>query len=226
VSEVPLVVDGPAENPTVGKAPGRGRWQVGLRTAFLLVAALGVWMAYFVNRRHNADILQRIKALVPLAHELVVDDPQKIAVVKMEEYWYGENRWGVYLPGGGYRLCVATRGIDETGFPQVAKSARIDAGRHVVALEERNDDNGWRVVVLSDDKELIAVDEPKDWKPDGGVQSWGPGTPSEQLPPEKPLALLRCRFMRMSQIAQSGPDVTTDGILVWIERVPPSVGKR
>ena len=62
------------------------------------MAAIAVWMTCFLNRRQNARLEARIQALLPLVHELVIDDPAKIAVVKLEEYWYDENRWEVYLP--------------------------------------------------------------------------------------------------------------------------------
>ncbi len=110
--------------------PGRRRWQVGLRTLFLLMAAIAVWMGYSVNLRDNAALRARIEAMIPIAHELVIDDDAKIAVVKMEPYWYDENRWEIHLPDGSYRLCIATRGVDENGFAPVKKSAAIGAGRH------------------------------------------------------------------------------------------------
>src|SRR5215468_248973 len=98
MSEIPHPVDQPGSSMPASKPPGRRR--------FLLMAAIAVWMAYFVNRRHNAALEARIKTMVPLAHELIIDDPKKIAVVRMEEYWYDENRWDLYLPEGRYRLCV------------------------------------------------------------------------------------------------------------------------
>ena len=114
---------GASTQPSDGARPSR--WQFGLRTVFLLMAAIAVWMTYFINRRENALLEQRIKAMVPLAHELVIDDPGRVAVVKLDEKWYDENRWEIYLPPGAYRLCLATRGINDSGLAQVMKTAPI-----------------------------------------------------------------------------------------------------
>ena len=142
----------------------------------------------------------------------------------MEEYWYGENRWEFYLPDGDYRLRLATRGIDDTGFPEPAQDVRIETGRHVVSLEETNLDNGWRIKVICDGKDLIAIDESQEWNAEHGSQSVGQGSPSEQLLREKPVVLLRRRFM--GELTPTGPVVTKEGLLVWIERVAATGGKR
>ncbi len=227
MAETPLLINEPGGNSTVGKSPGRWRWQVSLRTAFLLMAAIAVWMAYFVNRRHNALVQSRIDVLVPLAHELVIDDATKIAVVKMEEHWFGENIWEIYLPEGDYRLKVATRGIDDNSFPDSAKNAPIRAGRHVVAVEQRRQATGWQVSVLVDGTELLAVDETNDWAANTGSTSSGQGSPSAQLPPEKPVVLLRTCFMRMNATKPSATsEEVRDGVLLWIERTGAPSTKR
>jgi hypothetical protein len=145
----------------------------------------------------------------------------------MEQYWFGENRWEIYLPDGAYRLCLATRGIDDTSLPGAAQSTRIGAGRHVVALQDRKLDNGWRVSVLCDDKEVLTVDEPTDWNAGSGATSSGQGSPSEQLAPEQPVVLLRCRFMPPNAgDAMKAPEVAAEGMLLWIERVAGVSGAR
>jgi hypothetical protein len=189
------------------------------------MAAIAAWMAYFVNRRHNADLEARVNALVPLAHELVIEDPQKIAVVKLEEYWYDENRWEIHLPVGRYRLCVSTRGIDDTGLAPAVKSTPIEAGRHLLALEQRRVNDAWRVTVLGNGRELLAVEEPKTWDPGSGSEGGGQYAVSEPLPPDQPAVLFRRRFMRPNgKGGATTPLGPTEGILMWIERTPGSSG--
>ena len=219
MSEMPLPVNERDESLPPAKQAHRVRWQLGVRTLLLLMAAIAVWMAYFVNRRHNAALAARIKAMVPLAHELVIEDAKKIAVVKLEEYWMDENRWELYLPEGQYRLCVATHGIDSNGLAPVVKSTPIEAGRHLLALEQRRDNDVWRITAVWDGRERIAVEEPKAWNPGTGSEGGGQYSLSEQLPPDQPAVLFRRRFLHADgkgrMMTPLGP---TEGLLLWIER--------
>jgi hypothetical protein len=196
------------------------RWQVGLRTLLLLVAAVAVWLTYFVNLRHNASLELRIKALLPLAHELVVDDPGKIAAVKLEEYWFDENRWDVYLPDGSYRLCVATREIDDQKLAPAVKCAPIPSGRHRIALEQKEGKEVRRVAIAVDGRELLAVEEPKEWDPGFGSSGGGQYSVSEQFVADQPVVLFRRRFMRDDgKGVHTIPTGPTEGLMVWIEPI-------
>jgi hypothetical protein len=198
---------------------GRRRWQVGLPTLLLLMAAIAVWMTYFINRRQNARLEARIQALVPLVHELVIDDPAKIAVVQLEEYWHDDNRWEVYLPEGRYRLCLATRGIDDQGLAPVVTSRPIEAGRHLLTLEDRIDGDVRRVTVLGDGNEQLTVEEPEQRGPGSSSTTGTIGPTSQQLSADLPVVLFRRRFQRQDAkgrlISSHG---WADGILLWIER--------
>jgi len=211
-----------AGDPAVGPH-GRRRWQVGLRTMFLLTAAIAAWITVFINRRENAALESRIAAIRPLARELVVDDAQRIAVVKLEELWMDENRWDIYLPDGTYRLCVATRGIDDEGLVPAVKSAPVAAGRHRVVLDQTLDGEARRIVVTWDGAKLLEVVEPKAWDPGTGSSGGGDYSRSTQLPDDKPAVLFRRRFSRPDAKGQvSSPVGPTDGLLLWIERTGPT----
>jgi hypothetical protein len=219
VTESPQQSNEPGNSIPAGNQVGRRRWQIGLRTVFLLVAAISVWMTYFINRRENASLEARIKTMVPLAHELVVDEPNQIAVVKLEEHWFDENRWEIYLPDGTYRLCLATRGINEDGLTPIMNSAPLAAGRHHLALEQQLDKDVWHITALGDEARLIALEETKDWSAGSGSIGGGQYSQSEQLAPDQPLILYRRRFMRPPGNGPMTSSVaTTDGILLWIER--------
>jgi hypothetical protein len=195
----------------------RRRWQVGVRTVFLLVAAIAVWLTYFVNRRHNAALEARIIAMVPLAHELIVTDPKKIAFVKLDDEWIDENRWDIYLPDGNFRLCLATRGIDEKGLATIVKSSPISSGTHQLALTEQRDRNPWRETVFCDGREVITWATPYEPKSTRGATS--AFAQSGQFSADEPVVLLRRRF---HQVDASGGTYTSpspsDGVLLWIER--------
>jgi hypothetical protein len=202
--------------------PGRTRWQVGLRTLFLLLAAIAVWLTYFVNLRHNASLERRINAMVPLAHELIVDDPKKVAAVKLEQHWFEENRWELYLPDGTYRLCLATRGIAPAGLAPIVKSAPIASGTHQLALERQQNDDGSLVTVLWDGKALMEEQETKDWSAKGSTSSVN-FAQSEQRSPDTPIEFLRLRFMHPDGKGRSTtPTGPTQGILLWIEQAAPT----
>src|SRR5262245_15397493 len=78
----------------------RRAWQFGLRTLFLFVAATAVWITFLVNHGQIEMLKTRIAAMRPMAHELVIADPDRIAVVRREELWFDENQWDVHLPPG------------------------------------------------------------------------------------------------------------------------------
>jgi hypothetical protein len=193
-------------------------WQVGLRTLFLLMTAAAVWIVYFTNRRAIRDYDERIAAMRPVARELEVEDGGQIAVVKLEAYWYDENRWDIYLPPGDFRLCLATREIDGTVPAAVASSAPLSPGRHTIALEHEPTADGWQVTIECDGRQLLSADEPKAWYPAVGSSGGGHFDRAEQFDPQQPVVLFRRRF------AQPGPGRTSttplgpaDGIMLWIE---------
>lgn len=207
-----------ATDPVVGR-PGRKRWQVGLRTMFLITAAIAVWITFSINRRENAVLESRIAAMRPLARELIIDDAKKIAVVKLDELWMDENQWEIYLPDGTYQLCVATRGIDVEGLAPAVKSAPVAAGRHRVGMDQSLDNEVRRVAVTLDGTKLLEAVEPKEWNSGSGSSGGGEYSVSTQLPADEPAVLFRRQFLRPDTKGRfsthSGP---TDGILMWIER--------
>lgn len=205
-----------------GAPGGRNRWQVGIRTLVLLTAACAVWLTFFVNRWHNARLESRIRAMHPLAHELMVDDETKIAVVKLEEMWMDENQWDLHLPVRGYRLCMATREIDRLGYPSVLKSAPLKPGRHRLVLVQERDTTTYHLSVRCDDAMLVNADEPAEWNPNKGSEGGGDFSQSEQMAADKPFVLYRKRFMKPDGKPgySSTPSGPTEGLMIWIEPVP------
>ena len=187
-----------------------------------MTAVIAVWMTVLINREKNKALEAQIATMRPLARELVIDDPNQIAVVKREELWFDDNRWDLHLPAGQYRLCVATREIDQTGFAPVVKSKRIEAGRHGLELKQQQTGTGWQVNVIQDGANRLSLEEPKEWDPKSGWSGGGQYSLSTQLPADQPVVLLRRRFMRpvgTSKTQTAPPRVPCEGILLWIEPV-------
>lgn len=200
----------------------RSQWQFSLRLILLLMAAVGVWTAEIANRRAMGPLQQRIKAMRPLARELTITDPEKIAVVKCEELWYDDNEWEIYLPDGEYRLALATRevGQQDVVLPPY-QSAPLPAGKFRLSLLQEKTATGWRVDVLKDGALLLTAEEPAEWYPAHGSSGGGQFSLAEQLPPNFPVVLFRRRFSRpVSATTSQTPAGPCEGVLLWIEPVP------
>jgi hypothetical protein len=206
---------------TVAAPPRRsGRWQVGIRTLFLLMAVVAVWLAVVINRRQSTYLEDRIRVMQPIARELIVDDPGKIAVVRLDDLWMDENRWDLHLPPGNYRLCVATRGIPGQGLAPVVKSAPIAPGRHRLGMDIHQKGENWPIRVTSDGAELLVIEETKDWARSSSMGG-GDFSTSTKLPAGVPVILYRRRYLLdgPTGIGSNTPDGPTEGLLMWIEPV-------
>jgi hypothetical protein len=213
VSETPEVAA-----PILGRR-GRKPWQVGLRTTFLMTAAIAAWVAFYANRREITMLQDRISTLQPLARELVIKDPAKTAVVQLDSLWQDENRWDVYLPAGSYRVRLATRGIDLEGPAPATTSAPIASGRHRLALDLKQDGETRRIAVAVDGARLLEAVEPKEWDTNRSSTTNSPGNVTAQEAADRPLLLIRRRnFPRTAGNVTSATPGACDGLLLWIER--------
>ncbi|QDV35152.1 hypothetical protein ElP_30550 [Tautonia plasticadhaerens] len=183
----------------------------------LLVAAVAVWTSYAVDRNRIATLERRIARDRPLVRELVVEDPRRLAAVKRETTWLGENRWEFYLPEGGHRLCLATREIPQAGLAAEGASLPLRPGRHVVVLETVDGAPLQRVVATLDGRHRLELEKPH-------AMGYGSESPADQVPsapPDVPLVLHRLRYNQPLGQGRSGtPPGPTDGILLWIEPEP------
>jgi hypothetical protein len=193
---------------------------------FLVTTVVAVWFSHFLNRREIELLESRIQSIRPLARELVVEDANKVAVVKLDDIWDNDDRWDIYLPDGIYQLCIATRGVAEEGLSSIAKKVSISAGKHQIMLDQQKTSEDaagrWQLTVEVDGKLAVAVEESAEWA-SGSSRGGGCFTLCTQLAPEKPAVLYRRRFAREGGKRQwSTPVGPTEGILLWIERTPES----
>jgi hypothetical protein len=193
--------------------------QFSLRTLFLLTAAIALWIAHTKNHYGNVKLAGQIQGMRPLARELMIDDPDRIAVVKHDERWYDQNVWKLYLPSGSYRLCLATKEVGTDGLATINKSVAIDPGTRELALEQQQaNDKSWRVIVTVDGEEVLRADEPAAWNPGEGSAGGGDFSRSTQIAPQEPVVLFRRRFMVQATAGSSSiPMGPCDGLLLWIE---------
>lgn len=206
---------------------GRSHWQLGLRGMILFTAVCAVWMTVLLNRRHNALLEARIATMRPLARELVVEDPAKVAVVKLDELWDDDHRWDLYLPPGRYRLCLATRQIVDQGLAPVVASQPIGPGRHLIGLALRKQKTGWRIEANCDGARPIAHEEPLEWNPERGSSTTGGYAQSATLPANQPVVLHRLSLtVPPPSGTASATSVPAEGILLWVEPVTGAAGGR
>lgn len=205
----------------------RSRWQFGLRAMFVLTALVAVWTAHFGNLREIGRLQGRIDSISPLVPELVVADPAQFAFVKLEPLWSDDNRWDLHVPPGSYRIGLATRGIEQAGFPPAVRWAPLPTGRHVMELKQSEEADGRRISVLVDGSPLVEAEETKEW-------STGPGFSTSEAAGEgngpageaRPHFTFRRRFMVPRDDRTSAPpDGPGDGLLFWIERYEPAAGE-
>jgi hypothetical protein len=209
----------PLAGPRPAARPIKGRWQVGLRTLFLLIFAVAAWLGVMRNREKTRDMESRLDVLRSLARELEVDDPGRIAVVKKLDQWMDEDRWEIYLPPGSYRICMATRQVGTSGLPPVMKLAPIAPGRHRLALDQRTEKTSWKGVLSCDGAERLTIEEPKEF-PGDSASSSNDITTSQQLPTGERVVLARRQFSNSSNGATINPSAPSDGLMVWIEPDP------
>lgn len=217
---------GPEDTAPTSSTVVRGRprrWQVSLRTLVLLIAAVAVWTTEVVNRRENKRLEGRIEAIRPLVHELRGFDPRRIAVVKLEETWYDENRWDIYLPPGSYRVCLASRQIGQDVLAPVRASSPIGAGRHRIELTQEKGTQGWVIRARCDGRTIVSCQESMDWNPERGSSGGGQFAQVSAQDPDQPLILFRRVFSLPTASNQfTSPQEPSSGLLLWIEQLPTS----
>ena len=141
-------------------------------------------MAHAKNHYENVKLAGQIQAMRPLARELMIDDPDRIAVVKQDERWYDQNDWKLYLPAGSYRLCLATKEVSNDGLATVNKSVALASGTRELAIEQQQaNDKSWRIIVTVDGEEVLRADEPAAWNAGQGSTGGGGFSSSTQIAP-------------------------------------------
>ena len=199
-----------AETPHPGKEGeppcGRRLIQWDLRTVFLLTAAVAVWLAYFLCSNGVARFKEQIPLMQAVAPELVVEDPQRIAVLSLPPIAMRGWRWDVYLPDGEHWLRLATRDIPRDGLPSPVGQVRLPEGRHRIALKLSRNPGGARLAVLVDGDIAVDAREGPKWAAPREYE-WGV---KKELPAMEPVVLYRGGY-------RTNTSPRDDSLLLWIE---------
>ena len=203
----------------VSGRPRLFRMQIGLRHLLLLTLCVGAWAAHWTNQTHIAKLKPRLATLQKLAPELIVSDPSRIAIVQLESKWASDMRWDMYVPSSNYQLCLATRDVAESGYPDLYQNIPLPKGRYELQIQEVNQADGYRIRVTQNEEVLLDIVEATTFATFGSSSSSRSG-PSLQFDGSSQIELLRRRFMVPtpgSPGSSSTPPGPTEGVLLWIK---------
>lgn len=213
---------------------GTFRPRVTLVDLLLVITAVATAMAYHRTHQQLGEVRFSLASLRPLARELRIEDPAKIAAVTRMPTSPGEMILDVYVPPQRrtqkpQRLALSLEGVAEHGadapFPTPVQTHPIASGRreveirHIEPQSHGNPTGEHQIDILLDGEVVISARRPPNWIPAGGWTSTGTLTDSRTFAPDRPAELHRRRF---NQPVGTGPSntamATTDpGILLWIE---------
>ena len=125
----------------------------------------------------------------------------------------------MYVPSSNFQLCLATRDIAESGYPDPNENVPLPKGRYELQIEEIDQTDGYRIRVTRDEETLLDVLEKPKSGSDGSSSTSRTG-PSMQFDGSTEIELLRRHFMVQvpgSPGSSQTPTGPTDGVLLWIK---------
>ncbi len=212
------------------------RARFSLRTLLLVMVIVALAIAQYVVLRRirevelaNRKLFDENVKLRAEAGYLEVDDPRKVAVLRISDLNELTWRWKVWLPKGNWVVHEETRNIPQTGVTQ-PKHRNVFLGDRevsVAASVRKGADGQWEFVTdfggagrrsgLHKSHALVAPGDK------GNKTSVAGSGKQEALDPNKPIVLLRLRAHESVEtspgsLSSIDPPEPTDGILIWIER--------
>ena len=200
----------------------RRRFQIGISTALLLIAAASSWLGFEVLRRETQKLQSYLPGLRSAARELQVINEDQISVVHRHQEWNDENIWDIYLPPTGeFKVCLATEDVNRQGTPASFESVNLKPGRRKIELiQEKFDDGRVMLQMLVDDRTEIEVEKPKGWYQQFGFSGGSRISENAEYDAQDPVILLQMRFMvDTGNGGSKSPQGPANGILVWVEPV-------
>jgi len=195
-----------------------------------MIAACGVWFAYWKASVDITEIQAPLQGLRLIARELIVEDPKQLAAVKRFKRLYDQNIIDLYLPeldGKHFelRLAMDELPVSKDFKPEKfvpLKRAILDPGKHV--LEYQYDDGAEHAVltVLVDGEKVIEEIRAKDWIKSGGSSSQSSvESLSKSFESDEIVQVIHLRFMTEEKPKGtfSTPKTPCPGISLWIEAI-------
>ena len=209
----------------------------------VIVALCVAQFAAIRQVREVSAINQRLSAenekLRAEAGYLQVDDPDKVAVLRVPELDELTWRWKVFLPKGKWSLNCLTQSIPSEGVPNGASVGPVDGGREVLmsATVRQGADGKWQFRAklntaqignpLDESHRLIAPRiHPAIASGFSGQSTDIAGDElQESFDPEQPIVLIRLRAHEVVELPGGGARTkvdpkSSDGIMVWLTRKP------
>ena len=214
--------------------PEKLKPQVSLLSLLLLIAACGVWVAYWKATRDIANIEAPLQGLRLIARELVIEDPNQIAAVKRFPGTYGQKVMDIYIPELAGKDFVLRLAMDDIPISKNFQADKFEAlkesvlkpGKHEVEIRYDKDAQQAVLTILVDGEVAIEEKRAKDWVNSGGHSSSSSvESSSKSFENDEIIQLLHLRFMLEGKTKGtfSTPKTPGPGISVWIEAVEDSV---
>ncbi|MCP4774029.1 MAG: hypothetical protein GY880_07310 [Planctomycetaceae bacterium] len=154
----------------------RGPLQWNLKALILLALLCASWFCYYRLRHDNERMRSAIQVMRAESKALVILHADRVAVVSAPKTWSDQKKWNVALPskeaagngGAGYKLCLATSGLQLERRPTAVSEFSLPHGRREIELKTLETKDGYNVTVLLDDQPVIVVSQPHVWTKDRG----------------------------------------------------------
>ncbi len=195
-------------------------WQLGLRQMLMVTFCAGVWFAHWTNLRRIAILEPRLSNLQSLSPELNIVDPNRVAIVQLNSPWFSIERWEVYIPTDKFRICVATEGIDQSGFPDTYASEPLPQGRYEIHFEEQQGASSFHYLVTRNGQSCFDIVTNTSPGSNGSSSGSGVSKRSLQFDVKVAIELIRRRYnvpVPGSPGSSQSPAVPSQGLLLWIQ---------
>ena len=219
------------------------RARFSLRTLLLVMVIVALAIAQYVVLRRirevelaNRKLFDENVKLRAEAGYLEVDDPRKVAVLRISDLNELTWRWKVWLPTGKWNLSALTQGIPSKDVPDGASVGAVDGGHGVLASATvlKGADGQWQFRATLDDAQIgNALDDAhrlvapliKPAPLSGQATDIAGDKVQESFDPKQPVVHIRLRAHQVVQSPSGGWQTKDDaksseGIMVWLYRAP------